>query len=98
MTWNVMVLETTAHPKYLGVTLDRTHTQHDDEGGTRNNLIKKLFTSKWGTYASTILITALALCNEIHMSSMGNISARALHGPCASQPAERSLDILKRPG
>ena len=39
VTWNGTVLKNTAHPKYLGVTLDRTfsykkhNTQHEDEGG-----------------------------------------------------------------
>ena len=35
VAWNRTDLEHTAHPKYLGVTLDRTlsYKQHKDEGG-----------------------------------------------------------------
>jgi len=60
-------LENTAHPKYLGVTLDRTlsYKQHIQNTkmkvASRNNLLKKLANSKWGTNASTIRTTALAL-------------------------------------
>ena len=57
----------TTHPKYLGVTLDRTlsykpHIQNNKINvATRNNLLKKLANLKWGTNASTIRTTALAL-------------------------------------
>ena len=66
--WNDTELENTAHPKYLGVTLDRTlsYKQHIQNTkmkvATRNNLLKKLANSQWGTNASTIRTTALALC------------------------------------
>ena len=51
VTWNGVELETTAHPKYLGVTLDRTlgYKQHIQNTkmkvATRNNLLKKLANS-----------------------------------------------------
>ena len=65
VTWNRTVLQNTAHPKYLGVTLDRTLSYkkhiHEDEGAYPDNLLKKLSTFKWGVNASTIKITALAL-------------------------------------
>ena len=60
-------LENTPHPKYLGVTLDRTlsYKQHIHNTkmnvATRNNLLRKLSSYKWGTNASTIRTTALAL-------------------------------------
>ena len=48
-------LENTAHPKYLGVTLDRTlnYKQHiqKSEVATNNNLLNKLANSKCGTNA-----------------------------------------------
>ena len=68
IAWNGVVLENTAYPKYLGVTLVRTlnYKQHilntKMKVATRNNLLKKLAKSKWGTNARTIRTTALALC------------------------------------
>ena len=65
--WNNTDLENTPHPKYLGVTLDRTliykmHIHNTKKKvATRNNLLKKLSNSKWGCNTSTIRITALAL-------------------------------------
>ena len=62
-----MELENTTHPKYLGVTLDRSlsYKQHirntKMKVATRNNLLTKLATSKWGANPSTIRTTALAL-------------------------------------
>ena len=68
IAWNGVDLENTAYPKYLGVTLDRSlnYKQHilntKMKVATRNNLLKKLANSKWGTNARTIRTTALALC------------------------------------
>ena len=70
----------TPHPKYLGVTLDRTLSYKEHihntkmKVDTRNNLLRKLSNSKWGANASTIRTTALALCYyeaeyEINMSN-----------------------------
>ena len=65
--WNNTDLENTPHPKYIGVTLDRTlsYKQHIHNTkmrvATRNNLLKKLSNSKWGCNASNIRTTALAL-------------------------------------
>ena len=69
--WNRTDLENTPHPKYLGVTLDRTlsYKQHIHNTkmtvATRNNLLRKLSSSKWGTNASTIKTTALALSYSV---------------------------------
>ena len=58
-------------PKYLDVTLDttlgyKTHIHNTKmEVATRNNLLKKLGNSRWGTNARTIITTALALCYSI---------------------------------
>ena len=63
-----MDLEHTDSPKYLGVTLDRTlsyktHIHNTKmKVATRNNLLKKLANSRWGTNTRTIRTTALALC------------------------------------
>ena len=71
VSWNGVDLENTTHPKYLGVTLDRTlsYKQHIQNTkmkvATRNNLLKKLANSKWGTNTSTIRSTALALCYSV---------------------------------
>ena len=65
--WNRTKLKNTQHPKYLGVTLDRTlsykeHTHNTKvKVATHNNLLRKLSNSKWGANASTIRTTALAL-------------------------------------
>ena len=68
---NGVDLENTTRPKYLGVTLDRTLSYKQDiqktkmKVATRNNLLHKLANSKWGTNASTIRTTELALCYSI---------------------------------
>ena len=65
VSWNRVDLENTTYPTYLGVTLDRTlsYKQHIQKTkmkvATRNNLLKKLANSKWGTNASTIRTTTL---------------------------------------
>ena len=68
VSWNGLDLENTNTPKYLGVTLDKTLSYkthiHNTKmmAATRNNLLKKLSNSRWGTNARTIRTTALALC------------------------------------
>ena len=68
---NGVDLDNTTHPKYLGVTLDRTlsYKQHIQNTkmkvDTRNTRLNELAYSKWGTNASTIRTTALALCYAI---------------------------------
>ena len=67
VVWNKTELENTTHPKYLGVTLDRSlsYKQHIRNTkmnvATSNNLLTKLATSKWGANPSTIRTIALAL-------------------------------------
>ena len=71
VSWNGVDLDNIVHPKYLGVTVDRTlsYKQHihntNINVATRNNLLKKLTSSKWGTNASTIRTTMLTLCYSI---------------------------------
>ena len=68
VSWNGVDLENTDTPKYLGVTLDRTlsyktHIHNNKmKVATRNNLLKKLANSRWGTNARTIRTTAIPLC------------------------------------
>ena len=68
VSWNGVDLENTDAPKCLDVTLDRTlsyktHIHNTKmKVATRNNLLKKLANSRWGTNARTIRTTALALC------------------------------------
>ena len=65
--WNNKNLVNTPHPKYLGVTLDKSLSYKKHIHNTkikvdnRNNLLKKLSNSKWGCNAGTIRTTALAL-------------------------------------
>ena len=71
VSWNGIDLENTTHPTYSCDTLDRTlsYKQHTHNTkmkvATRNTLLKKLSNSKWGTNASTIRTTALALYYSI---------------------------------
>ena len=66
--WNTTKLENTPHPKYLGVTLDRTLSYKEHmhntkmKVATRKNLLRTLSNSKWGANESTIRTTALASC------------------------------------
>ena len=68
ISWCGKKLEHTPSPIYLGVTLDRTlsystHiTKVKAKTAARNNVVRKLANSKWGTHPSTIKTTALALC------------------------------------
>ena len=68
IAWCGKKLEHTPFPIYLGVTLDRTlsystHiTKVKAKTAARNNVLRKLANSKWGTHPSTIKTTALALC------------------------------------
>ena len=67
MVWNKTEPENTTHPKYLGVTLDRSlsYKQHIQNTkmkvATRNNLLTKLATSKWVENPSINRTTDLAL-------------------------------------
>ena len=69
--WNNTDLENTPHPKYVGVTLDRTlsYKQHIHNTkmkvATQNYLLKKLSNSKWGCNARNIRTTALALSYSV---------------------------------
>ena len=83
MKWNRTDLENTPHSKYLGVTLDLTlrYKQHihNTTVATRNNPLRKLSSSKWGTNARTIRTTALALSYSVaeYAAPVWAISAHA---------------------
>ena len=68
ISWNGVNLTHCNLPVYLGVTLDRTlsYKAHIEKTkkkvGTRNNIIRKLRTSKWGATPTTLRSSALALC------------------------------------
>ena len=70
VVWNGTELESTTHPKYLGVTLDRTITYKRHIQNTKmkviscNNLLTKLATSKWRTDPRTIRMNSLALSSS----------------------------------
>ena len=67
VVWNETELENTGYPKYLGEIKYRWrcykhHIQNTKmKVATRNNLLTKLTTSKWGANPSTFRMTALAL-------------------------------------
>jgi len=66
--WNGQKLENCKHPKYLGVTLDRSltfklHIQKcKAKVNMRNNILRKLTSSQWGANPNTLRTSALALC------------------------------------
>ena len=68
ISWCRKKLEHSPSPIYLGVTLDRTlsYSTHitnvKAKTAARNNVLRELANSKWGTHPSTIKTTALALC------------------------------------
>ena len=68
ISWNGVNVTHCNLPVYLGVTLDRTlsYKAHIEKTkkkvGTRNNIIRKLRTSKWGATPTTLRSSALALC------------------------------------
>ena len=68
VTWYGKAIQHTPNPVYLGVTLDRSLTYKNHifktkkKVSARNNILKKLANTKWGSDASTIRTTALALC------------------------------------
>ena len=68
ISWNGVNLTHCNLPVYLGVTLDRTlsYKAHIEKTkkkvGTRNNIIRKLRTSKWEATPTTLRLSALALC------------------------------------
>ena len=67
-SWNGVSLTHCNLPLYRGATLDRTlsYKAHIEKTtkkvGTRNNIIRKLRTSKWGATPTTLRSSALALC------------------------------------
>ena len=67
MKWEDEELENHPHPVYLGVTLDGTLSFKEHVNklkkkvATRNNLLSKLASTKWGADAKTLKQTALAL-------------------------------------
>ena len=83
ISWNGVNLTHCNLPVYLGVTLDRTlsYKAHIEKTkkkvGTRNNIIRKLRTSKWGATPTTLRSSALALLScRVRLPGVG-----ALH-PC----------------
>ena len=66
ISWNGVNLTPCNLPVYLGVTLDRTlsykaHIENTKKVGTRNNIIRKLRTSKCGATPTTLRSSDLAL-------------------------------------
>ena len=68
ITWNGTRLDNTSTPVYLGVHLDRTlsHKTHTcntkQKVNARNNIIRKLANSKWGSRAPTLRSSGRSLC------------------------------------
>ena len=87
--WNRTGLENTPHPKYLGITLYRSlsYKQHIHNTkmkvATRNDLLRKLSSSKWGTNASTIRTTALTLSYSVVVVV------------CPFQPSSSLIQVLR---
>ena len=85
MKWNRTYLETTPHPKYISVTLDRTLSYKQHIHNTkmkveiRNNLLIKQSSSKWGTNASTMRTIALTLSYSVAEYNAA-VWTRSAHG------------------
>ncbi|CAG7727135.1 unnamed protein product [Allacma fusca] len=68
LVWGGVQLENCENPKYLGITLDRTLTYKRHCENTkmkveaRNNLLRKLVSTRWGAKPKTLRTTAMALC------------------------------------
>ena len=96
VSWNGVDLDNTETPKYLGVTLDRTlsyktHIHNTKmKVATRNNLLKKLANSRWGTNARTIRTTAVALCLCARVERTKQVE-RETHPLFGHTPARRRL-------
>ena len=103
--WNRTYLESTPHPKYLGTTLDRTlsYKQHIHNTkmkvATRDNLLRKLPSSKWGTNASTIRRTALALSCSVaeYTAPVWARSAHAYKLDSEFNSAFRAITVCLKP-
>ena len=89
VVWNETELDNTAYTKYLGVTLVRSLSYSQNihttkmKVVTRNKLLTKLATSKWGANPRTIRTTELALSY-----SMAEYAAPV----CARSPHAQNLD------
>ena len=88
--WNGTRLSNTTTPVYLGVHLDRTlcYKTHIEKTkmkvNARNNIIRKLATSKWGCKASTLihqLSRPLLLSCRIRLPCVGKVYTRAQDEP-----------------
>ena len=101
MKWNRTGLENTPHPKYLGVTLDRTfsykHHIHNTKMKvtTRNNLIIKLSSSKWRNNASTIRTTELRRTNKTPHRTPVNLDESLARGHDSPWTTWRYLNRLR---
>lgn len=68
LAWRRHTLDHCEHPKYLGVTLDRSLTYKAQckslkmKVAARNNIIRKLVSSKWGARPEVLRGSALLLC------------------------------------
>ncbi|KAI5732047.1 hypothetical protein M8J77_020382 [Diaphorina citri] len=68
ITWRGERLQHCQTPKYLGITLDRSLTFKDHCTNTRakissrNNILRKLTSRRWGSNPETLRISALGLC------------------------------------
>ena len=89
VVWNETEPKNTAYLKYIGVSFDRSlcykqHIQYTKlKVATRNNLLTKLATSKWGENPGTIRMTALALsCSTAEYATP----------VCARSPHAKTLD------
>ena len=102
VSWNGVDLENTDTPKYLGVTLDRTlnyktHIHNTKmKVATRNNILKKLANSRWGTNARTIRTTALCYSTAEYATPVWERSAYAhLLNPELNQACRAITGCLK---
>ena len=109
VTWNGTGLANTSPPVVLGVHLDRTLSykihicKTKQKVNARNNIIRKLPNSKWGSRAPTLRSSVLALCysaaeySEWARSTHANKLNPALHDCCRNHNGQSETYQHRQP-
>jgi len=97
--WENKELKNTKYPVYLGVTLDRTLSFKEntrklkEKVASRNNLLRKLANTKWGTDPNTLKTTAVALCFST-AEYCAPVWARSCHASAVDTELNQACGII----